>query len=494
MSVVETPSNATGSNPTIAEQFSASPIVPEAQPPIRVDLGTGNGSTAVDPTTGSPVTAPPASTTVQPTPAAPHRPEILAGQRFTLSTTQAFVGAAVTFGAFYAAVAVPTPILVWRETHWGYASWVMIFAFAAYALGLLVALLVVGALSDYLGRRPVIVVALVVELGALLLFVFAPDVRWIILARVLQGLATGAATSAFAATLVDLSPERHPRLGVLFGGVIPAAGLATGVLLVGVAVEANDTVNSLLFGLLAVVLVLGIAVTLTTSETAHRRHGALASLIPQVSVPPAARREYVAALPVVLGGWMFFGLFIGLVPLVLRDSFGIDSSITAGLIVALAPILAVVTALLTNGTELGARRASLAGATLVLIGSVVVVIALAIDGLALLSIGAVIGGGGIGISVSGVLRAISPRTRQTQRASVYASIFTAAALGFGVPVVIAGLLAPLGLSATVIGFAALIAVVSLIGLVLQNRAAGRSVRGYLLGGPSRAVAQTSTTP
>ena len=93
------------------------------------------------------------------------------------------------------------------EQRWGFAPWVLTVAFAAYAIGLLAALLVTGSLSDYVGRRPVPLGALALELAAMVMFALAPNISWVIAARVLQGVATGAASSAFTAAIVEQAPH-----------------------------------------------------------------------------------------------------------------------------------------------------------------------------------------------------------------------------------------------------------------------------------------------
>ena len=46
---------------------------------------------------------------------------------------------------------------------WGFPVWLLTIAFAIYAIALLAALLIAGSLSDYIGRRPVLIGALAVE-------------------------------------------------------------------------------------------------------------------------------------------------------------------------------------------------------------------------------------------------------------------------------------------------------------------------------------------
>src|SRR5690606_33186778 len=97
---------------------------------------------------------------------------------------------------FPAASSAPTPLYHLYQQAWGFSAAMLTLIFAVYALTLLVALLVVGSLSDFLGRRPVIFSALLLEIVSMLLFILATDVTWLLLARMLQGFATGMATSA----------------------------------------------------------------------------------------------------------------------------------------------------------------------------------------------------------------------------------------------------------------------------------------------------------
>ena len=65
------------------------------------------------------------------------------------------------------------------------------------------------------GRRPVLAAAIALEAVALVLFISAGGVPVLLLARVAQGVATGAAITTLAATLVDLNPAARtgPRRG-----------------------------------------------------------------------------------------------------------------------------------------------------------------------------------------------------------------------------------------------------------------------------------------
>ncbi|MDX3353969.1 MFS transporter [Streptomyces sp. ME01-24h] len=108
---------------------------------------------------------------------------------------------------------VPSPIYPLYRERWGLSVTMLTVIFAMYVAGLLGALLTVGTLSDQLGRRPVLVAALLVAATSTAIFWTADGVFFLLIARVVQGIATGTATGALAAGLVKLSPKRRPQLG-----------------------------------------------------------------------------------------------------------------------------------------------------------------------------------------------------------------------------------------------------------------------------------------
>jgi len=419
-------------------------------------------------------------------PVASHPAALLTGggsRRPSLGPTAGFVVAAVALASLYLAAGAPTPLLVVLQRQWVFPTWVLTVAFAAYAVGLLAALLVVGSLSDYVGRKPVLLASLVVELLAMLIFVFAPTIGWVVAARTIQGIATGAATSAFTASLVELAPVPRAKLGPIIGSIAPAGGLGVGALLTGIVVQhSSASARVLVFVCLAAVMASALAVLPFTPETTPRRAGAVRSLVPRVSVPPAAGGEFAAAVPVLVAAWMLAGLFLGLVPTVLRDIFGRDGGLLDGVTVFLEPGAAAVT-----GVVLGrwtGRRVLLTGSVTTFLGMAVVIAGVLDVSLPLLWVGALVGGVGFGASFSGSLRVISPLAAARQRAGLFAAIYLVSYLAFGVPAVVAGLLrGPFGLLPTVVAYAAVVVIVAVVGLLVQARLAARPRASAVAGPP-----------
>jgi pimeloyl-ACP methyl ester carboxylesterase/MFS family permease len=396
----------------------------------------------------------------------------MAERRYSLPPAAAFAGTGLAFAGVTLAAGAPTPLLVLFEHQWGFHAGILTVAFAIYAFGLLLALLVVGSLSDYIGRRPVLIGALSVQLLAMVMFFFASNIDWVIAARAVQGVATGAAFSAFTAALVELAPEGRRELGAVIGSVAPAGGLALGALLTGAAVQFTGSPAKIVFATLTAVTSVGIVVAILSAETVSRRPGAMRALRPEVSVPRPAVREFVAAVPLQIAAWMFVGLFLGLIPTILRGLFHINSGLVNGAAVFAEPGAAAVAGLFVG--RISPRASARSGGAEIIVGAAVVLVAITARVLPLLVLGGLIGGVGWGSAYSGTLRMLSPLAKPDQRAGLFAALFTVAYLAFGLPVIVAGQLIPrAGLASTVIGYCAAIVGVGTAGLIAQLAMARR---------------------
>jgi MFS family permease len=391
--------------------------------------------------------------------------------RPTLPAGLALAGGAITFTSLYVAAGALTPLLVLYRDQAGFAASLLTLAFAVYAVGFLAALLTLGSLSDHVGRRPVLIGALIVQLASNLMFLMAPDIGWVIAGRIVQGAATGAATTAFTAALVEIAPPNRKRLGTNLGSVGLTGGLAFGSLLAGLGIQLTATANTIVFTVLSVVTVLGIVVVGLTSETVTRAPGALRSLIPRVAVPSATRGELAAAAPVIAAVWMLAGLSGGLAPSMVSSVFGLDSGLLNGLAGFVAPAASAVVGLAF--ATLDPRRAMRIGIYASIAGPVGIVAGASAGSLAVMITGQAIAGVGFGASFTAALRLIFPLAPPRQRAGVVAVIYIISYVAFGVPIVVAGLLSdPLGVVPTVIGYSAvtvLLALVSLGGQLLLGR-------------------------
>src|ERR1700742_2938789 len=145
---------------------------------------------------------------MQASPACPHQ-ELPTAALPPAAQTQAQVHAlpasAMTLFSFAAAMllaassSATTPLYHLYQASMHLTPFGITVVFAIYVASLLTALLTVGSLSDYVGRRPVILAALLLNAAAMVLFSEAHDVGQLILARAVQGLCVGTGTTALGA-------------------------------------------------------------------------------------------------------------------------------------------------------------------------------------------------------------------------------------------------------------------------------------------------------
>jgi MFS family permease len=126
---------------------------------------------------------------------APANVEADPGRR-TLPASAALYLLASIVVSLLAGSSAPTPLYAIYQGQWGFSPITTTIIFGIYAIAVLSSLLVFGRLSDHVGRRPVLLVALAVQMVTMVLFATADGVPALVTARVVQGLSTGAAIAA----------------------------------------------------------------------------------------------------------------------------------------------------------------------------------------------------------------------------------------------------------------------------------------------------------
>ena len=396
-----------------------------------------------------------------------------ARSRSTLPPAASFVAMAAAFAAFFIAAGAPTPLLPIYEAKWNFPASMVTVAFGVYAIALLLTLLVIGSLSDHIGRRPLLISALALELVSMLVFLVSPSISWIIAARIIQGVATAAATSSFSAAILELAPDKRKHLAGVITGLAPAAGIGVGALFSGVIAQFSSSAGATVWIILAAVMLIALVFALLTPETAARKPGAIASLRPQVSVPPAARSVFAATLPSLIAAWLVSALFLGLMPTILHLKFGIDSPVVGGLAAFAEQGAGGAAAVALS--KMKPQRLVFAGGFAIVAGIVLFVASIAASSLPLLWIGAVVSGAGLGGAFTGTIRSLVPLVEAHERAGLFSAIYLVSYITFGVPVIVAGLfLSTIGVTAIAVIFGAVTVAAAAAGVVTQLATARRT--------------------
>ena len=349
-----------------------------------------------------------------------------------LSQTASFYLLASITVSFLASSSAPTPLYPIYQAEWGFSPLAIAFVFGIYAVAVLGALLVAGRLSDYLGRRPVLIVATAVQAATMFLFAFADGLSTLVAARVIQGLSTGAAIGAVGAGMLDIDKAR----GAVANSVAPASGSALGGVLAGFMVHYLPAPTHLVYLVLAAIFVAQVAGVVLMPESMPPRAGAIASLRPQFSLPTATRQPILVAAPVLIAVWALAGFYGSLGPSLVHSSFGLDSSLLGGIALFVLAGSAGISVLLMQ--RLDQRTLMIYGATVLFAGVAIAVNSLSYQSATIFFLGTALAGSGFGTGFQGAIRTVVPLAAPQERAGVLSVIFVISYLAMGVPAVIAG--------------------------------------------------------
>jgi MFS family permease len=313
--------------------------------------------------------------------------------------------------------------------------------YSVYAAGILASLLLVGHVSDWYGRRAVLIPAMLVALAGTLVFAGSTSLPALLVGRVLTGVAVGAALAAATAFLADLDSGPGAvatRRSQIVSTVANVGGLAVGPLLAGLLVAYlgfGPRSTFLFFTVLVTLAVVGVAMAPELRKPVYPRP----RYRPQrLAAPVDARAQFRAALVGDFLVFTVFGVFAGLASAFLGGTLHLTSPVLAGL----AVFISFGSGALTQATTMTwpLRRLLVFGIPAMLVGLALVVTAAWLNppSLALFLTGAGVVGVGSGAIYRSTLTVVLATAPPAQRAGTLALFFVVGYVGLSVPVVAAG--------------------------------------------------------
>jgi MFS family permease len=361
---------------------------------------------------------------------------------------------------------LPTPLYGLYRQRFGFSELTITVIFATYASGVIAALLLFGRLSDQIGRRRVLLPALVLSGLSAAAFLLANGLALLIAGRVLSGLAAGIFTGTATATIVGLAnPERRAR-ATLVAAVANIGGLGCGPLLAGMLSQwAPSPLRFTFWVHLALLVPAAVGIYAMPEPVPPMRHPRLRPQAPRI--PRELRAVFVRAALAAFAGSAVLGLFTAVAPAFLGQ-LGVMNRAEVGLVV-----FAVFAASLAGQAllELVDEPVAMVGGCLSLIGGMAVLaLGLAFSSLALLVLGGLVAGAGQGMTFRAGLAAVNAGAPAARRAEVASSYFIVLYVGLAIPVIGEGLLArDVGLRTAGLVFAGVVACLSAAVLVLLGR-------------------------
>ena len=121
-----------------------------------------------------------------------------------------FWAVALTFLTLAAFTTLPSPLYALYEARDGLSEFEVTVIYAAYAIGVIGALALAGHLSDWYGRRRLLIPAAGFTIVSALVFLTWKSLPGLLVGRVLAGVSIGLASSTATAYLAELHARHRP--------------------------------------------------------------------------------------------------------------------------------------------------------------------------------------------------------------------------------------------------------------------------------------------
>lgn len=358
----------------------------------------------------------------------------------TLSPPAAFAAASAALVGVFFSSGIPVPLYNVFRVSDGITDSDLALTTVAYLGVTALSLLVLGRVSNHLGRRPVVIAAIVCAIAGCLVLMQVHSLPMLIFGRVLQGVACGVASTAAGAMVIDLAPRRRLQwLPAVITSSAPPFAIPVGALISGTLVEYGPSPRVLGFAIAAgLLVVIGVLVALCP-ESAGRTPGAIRSLIPRVHVPAGAGSVLVSTGCALVATWSFSGFYQAFAPGVTADYLGTSNALM------IAVVFASVVVLSPLGGSLVARLRPVValriGLAVFMIAAVLIVIALHAAAIVPFLAVSAIAGIALGASNSSGMRAVLTNVQPEDRAGTLATLYLISYGGAALPGLAAGQLA-----------------------------------------------------
>lgn len=378
-----------------------------------------------------------------------------------------FLGAAFAFSVTMIGTTMPTPLYPIYQDRFGFSDLMITIIFAAYAAGVIAALILTGRWSDQIGRRPMLLAGLVLSLLSDLVFWQANGLGMILTGRVLSGLSAGIFTGTATVAVLELAPPHWRDKATFFATAANMGGLGLGPILAGALSQYLPWPLHLTFVVHSAMAVLAVGCIWAAPETVNKPAKPRLS-VQRLSVPPAVRGVFIPAAIAGFAGFAMCGFFTSIAPAMMGKVLGYDHRLLIGAVAGSIFLASTVGQFLQGALPLRLRLPL--GCVTLMLGVIPIALGIHSQSLTLFVTGAVIAGMGQGMSFRAGLGAIAEASPAAEKAAVTSSFFVVAYVAISVPVIGLGLMATVAsLKVTGVTFAAVMGLLAALALGLLVR-------------------------
>ncbi len=343
-------------------------------------------------------------------------------------------------GAFLVAMAfnaVPTPLYPLYQARDGFTTLTVTVVFAVFAVGVAASLLLLGHVSDWIGRKPVLLTALTLEVLSAATFLAFPALPGLLVGRLLGGVGVGMITATATAHLHDLHRAHRPddgpgRFEVVSTGA-NVGGLAVGPLIAGALaqyVTAPLRTPYVVFGVLLLIAMAAVAASPETVELLPSRP----TYRPQrISADHGDRAGYLTAAAIGFAAFAINGAYTALSAGFVAGTLHHPSHLLAGTVAFALLAAATLAQTATSRLDLRVRqRLGTAGGSA---GLILLAIGVHAASLTAFLLAGVLAGAGSGMLIKSAIGSVAAIAAPARRGEALSGLFLVCYIGMSLPAI-----------------------------------------------------------
>ncbi len=331
---------------------------------------------------------------------------------------------------------IPTPLYGIYRNEFALSQISITLIYAAYSVGVVPTLFFFGPLGDAIGRKPLLILAVVISLIGTAIIGIAPGLEWLIIGRLAQGVGIGAVLGNATAALVELESQGNKQRASQVASMALLGGLGLGPLIAGLMGQylPNPTLLPYVLELILLLIVLILVITIkdASSTNANKFH------IRKPTIPKAKWSFISASLAsaIVLA---MSGLYFSLAPSYAQNILNTHNIAVGGVISSTMVFTSVLVQYIF--WDRFPIRLELYGLISVIMGLILIFLTSTYHSFILFIIGAVISGIGFGTTFMGAVNVINRISPEDRRGDVSSSFYAISYFALGIPIIGLGIAA-----------------------------------------------------
>lgn len=333
--------------------------------------------------------------------------------------------------------AVPTPLYPLYQARDGFTTLTVTVVFAVFAVGVAASLLLLGHVSDWIGRKPVLLTALTLEVLSAATFLAFPALPGLLVGRFLGGVGVGMITATATAHLHDLHRAHRPddgpgRFEVVSTGA-NVGGLAVGPLIAGALaqyVTAPLRTPYVVFGVLLLIAMAAVAASPETVELLPSRP----TYRPQrISADHGDRAGYLTAAAIGFAAFAINGVYTALSAGFVAGTLHHPSHLLAGTVAFALLAAATLAQTATSRLDLRVRqRLGTAGGSA---GLILLAIGVHAASLTAFLLAGILAGAGSGMLIKSAIGSVAAIAAPARRGEALSGLFLVCYIGMSLPAI-----------------------------------------------------------